>query len=157
MNKIIFIVFLSVLSISIANSSLAQLKKNNFLLGISGAIEHDIDIATTSLNFEYETLQLNSGIIGLGVSAKYCNWTNSFDKNTYLTLNANFNFNKMLKGELVPFIGITGGTNFAASEPYYGAHVGIRYFIMDNVLLFAKYSSTYRSYVTSELGFDIKF
>jgi hypothetical protein len=138
-------------------NSLAQLKKDNFLLGVSGTYETDNKVAITSFNFEYEKFDFNSASLGIGASANYCNFSSESDKNFFFTLHANLNFNNVAGSKFIPFIGLTGGTNLTLKDNLYGAHVGCRCFIDNNILIFAKYGLTNRSLTSPEIGIDFKF
>ena len=139
------------------HSSYAQLNKNDILLGISGAYEVDNKVAISSLNFEFEKFDFNSAVLGIGASLKYCNFSGSFNKNSFIALMTNLNFNKISDGKLIPFIGLTGGTNFEFSDNLYGIHIGCRYSSSDHILIYAKYGLTNRSPLSPEIGIDYKF
>ncbi|MBI5402639.1 MAG: hypothetical protein HY959_04515 [Ignavibacteriae bacterium] len=134
-----------------------QLKKDDILLGVSGTYETDNKVAITSFNFEYEKFDFNTAILSLGASANYCNFTGESNKNFFFTLHANLNFNNVPGSKFIPFIGFSGGTNLALKDNLYGAHIGCRYFIEYNVLLFAKYGLTNRSLTSPEIGIDFRF
>jgi len=138
-------------------NSYSQLIKDNFLLGLSGTYETDNKVAITSVNFEYEKFDLKSAIIGVGVSANYCNFSSESEKNFFLTLQANLYFNNNSGSKFIPFIGLKGGTNLKLKDNLYGAHIGCRYFIDKNILLFAKYGLTSRSLTSPEIGLDFRF
>jgi hypothetical protein len=137
-------------------NSFAQLKRNNILLGVSGTYETDNKVVITSINFEYEKFDFKSAILGIGASANYCNFTGESDKNFFFTLHANLNFNNVANSKLIPFIGLTGGTNLLLKDNLYGAHIGCRYFIGNNILIFAKYGLTNRSHTSPEVGIDFR-
>lgn len=156
MNVKIFV--LSIIFIGFFFPSLfAQLKNNDILLGVSGTYEANNKVGITSLNFEYEKFDINSAILGFGASAKYFQFTNSQNKNSFLSIHTNLNFNKVLGGKIVPFIGLLGGANFELSDNLYGVHIGLRYFTSKNILVSVKNSFNNRSLISPEFGLDYKF
>jgi len=138
-------------------NAISQLKNNDVLMGISGTFEADNKVAITSINFEFEKFDFNTAILGLGASSNYCNFTSESDKNLFLTLQANLYFNNNSGSKFIPFIGVKGGTNLALKDNLYGALIGCRFFINNNVLIFAKYGFTNRSLTSPEIGIDFRF
>jgi len=151
------LVFAAILIGFFTVSSYSQLSKNNILLGFSGTYEIDNKVAVTSINFEYEKFNVNSAVIGIGASANYCNFSGESEKNFFFTLQANLNFINLYDSKFIPFIGLKGGTNLKLKDNLYGAHIGCRYLIEKNILIFAKYGLTNRSLTAPEIGLDFRF
>jgi hypothetical protein len=149
---------LSFISFSFFLPSLfAQLKNNDILVGISGAYEADNKVGITSFNFEYEKFNFNSALLGIGASANYCNFTRESDKNFFFTLHAYLNFTNFTGSKFIPFVGLSGGANLTLKDILYGANAGCRYFINNNILIFAKYGLTNRSIASPDIGIDFRF
>lgn len=158
MNVKILVFALSIIFIFIfINLSYSQIRNGDILLGVSGTYETKNEFAITSINLEYEVLDVNSAVLGIGFSGKYCNFSNTTNKNFFITANANLNFNKVFGNDFVPFAGVSCGTNLELKDNLYGANVGCRYIIEKDIILLFKNNFTNRDALSPEIGIEYRF
>jgi hypothetical protein len=174
----LLIIFLSLTFISTGYS---QLKEKHSLLGPTIGFWFANSVPTFGGNFEYQTTQLGeTGTLGVGGILRYTTfkeessyWEWSY---TYVTVGAqvNLNFNKIGNGKFVPFVGLVLGYNsISSSVKYkfsgytsaaaYGSGLwswgqgGIRYFVIPNLAVVARFGLGNFSYYAGEIGVDFKF
>lgn len=139
------------------HTSYSQINKDNLIMGISGTYEVKNEVAISSINIEYEKFDFNSVLLGVGISGKYCNFGGTTNKNIFLAANANLNFKNLARSNIIPFIGISGGTNLDLKDSYYGINIGCRYFIDKNMILLLKNSFNNRDALSPEIGIEYMF
>jgi hypothetical protein len=176
------LLFSVILFAVLTNSSNAQLRERDNLLGVSLGFWPVNSAPVFGASFEHEISQAGIGTFGLGGLFRYYTYGVTYfngDSRRYnfssFGLQANYNFNQIGDGKFVPFVGLVLGYN-SVNTTYTDMHgggvylydvtytsgawlwgqAGLRYFFSNNVAGTVRVGFGNHDFNTLELGVDFK-
>ncbi len=136
-------------------TSFAQMKKGDNLLGPVVGFNADNSAITIGAHYEYEILNANFGLIGVGGSFKY--YEGGGVKNSLIGVQSNINLTKISGGKAVPFVGGTMAINTSLEGLRIWLQGGVRYFFVPSVAAVVRLQLGNFHLAIVEGGLDFKF